>query len=111
MGRDGLAPGAGRPCARLILRRFFAGSLVGILVFRFFQSQIIAGGPCQHGERIIGGPLIFKNFMQQAGGIYAGLEKVRPKVQPTPLTEPKRVARALNPEAEDVIERETGSAD
>ena len=48
--------------------------------------------------------------LQQAGGIYAGLEKIRPKVQPTPLTEPKRAARALNPEAEDAIERETGSS-
>jgi glutathione-regulated potassium-efflux system protein KefB len=49
--------------------------------------------------------------LQQAGGIYAGLDKVRPKVQPTPLSEPKRAARALNPEAENVIERETGSSD
>ncbi|HXY90602.1 MAG TPA: monovalent cation:proton antiporter-2 (CPA2) family protein, partial [Xanthobacteraceae bacterium] len=39
--------------------------------------------------------------LQQAGGLYAGLEKIRPKVQPTPLAEPKRTARALNPEAED----------
>ncbi|HLL26164.1 MAG TPA: monovalent cation:proton antiporter-2 (CPA2) family protein [Xanthobacteraceae bacterium] len=45
--------------------------------------------------------------MQQAGGIYAGLDKVRPKVQPTPLTEPKRAARALNPEAEEAIQRKT----
>jgi glutathione-regulated potassium-efflux system protein KefB len=49
--------------------------------------------------------------LQQAGGIYAGLDKIRPKVQPTPLTEPKRAARALNPEAEDAIQRETGSSD
>jgi glutathione-regulated potassium-efflux system protein KefB len=49
--------------------------------------------------------------LQQAGGIYAGLDKIRPKVEPTPLTEPKRAARALNPEAEDAIERKTGSSD
>ncbi|HEV3104297.1 MAG TPA: NAD-binding protein, partial [Trinickia sp.] len=49
--------------------------------------------------------------LQQAGGIYAGLDKIRPKVQPTPLTEPKRTARALNPEAEDAIKRKTGSSD
>jgi monovalent cation:proton antiporter-2 (CPA2) family protein len=48
--------------------------------------------------------------LQQAGGIYAGLDKIRPKVQPTPLTEPKRAARALNPEAEDAIQRKTGSS-
>jgi glutathione-regulated potassium-efflux system protein KefB len=48
--------------------------------------------------------------MQQAGGIYAGLDKIRPKVQPTPLSEPKRAARALNPEAEDAIQRKTGSS-
>ncbi len=49
--------------------------------------------------------------LQQAGGIYAGLDKIRPKVEPTPLTEPKRAARALNPEAEDAIQRKTGSSD
>jgi glutathione-regulated potassium-efflux system protein KefB len=48
--------------------------------------------------------------LQQAGGIYAGLDKIRPKVQPTPLTEPKRAARALNPEAEDAIQRKSGSS-
>ena len=46
--------------------------------------------------------------LQQAGGLYAGLEKTRPKVQPTPLAEPKRTARALNPEAEDAIRRKAG---
>ena len=46
--------------------------------------------------------------LQQAGGLYAGLEKIRPKVQPTPLAEPKRTARALNPEAEDAIRRKAG---
>jgi glutathione-regulated potassium-efflux system protein KefB len=49
--------------------------------------------------------------LQQAGGIYAGLDKIRPKVEPTPLTEPKRAARALNPEAKDAIQRKTGSSD
>jgi hypothetical protein len=29
-------------------------------------------------------------------------------VQPTPLAEPKRTARALNPEAEDAIRRKAG---
>jgi monovalent cation:proton antiporter-2 (CPA2) family protein len=48
--------------------------------------------------------------LQQAGGIYAGLDKVRPKVEPTPLTEPKRAARALNPEAEDAIQRKSDSS-
>jgi len=49
--------------------------------------------------------------MQQAGGIYAGLDKVRPKVQPTPLSEPKRAAKALNPEAESAIQRKTEPED
>jgi len=51
--------------------------------------------------------------LQQAGGIYAGLDKMRPKVQPTPLTEPKRarLRARLNPEAEDAIQRKTGSSD
>jgi glutathione-regulated potassium-efflux system protein KefB len=48
--------------------------------------------------------------LQQAGGIYAGLDKVRPKVEPTPLTEPKRAARALNPAAEDAIQRKSDSS-
>jgi glutathione-regulated potassium-efflux system protein KefB len=48
--------------------------------------------------------------LQQAGGIYAGLDKVRPKVEPTPLTEPKRAARALNPAAEDAIQRKGDSS-
>ena len=48
--------------------------------------------------------------LQQAGGIYAGLDQIRPKVQPTPLTEPKRTARALNPAAEDAIQRKSDSS-
>jgi len=49
--------------------------------------------------------------LQQAGGIYAGLDKVRPKVQPTPLSEPKRAPRALNPEAESAIKEKPEPSD
>ena len=46
--------------------------------------------------------------LQQAGGIYAGVDKMRrSKPQPEPLTGPKRTAQPLNPEAQDVIDRET----
>jgi glutathione-regulated potassium-efflux system protein KefB len=46
--------------------------------------------------------------LQQAGGIYAGLDKTRrAKPQPEPLTGPKRTAQPLNPEAQDVIDHET----
>lgn len=45
--------------------------------------------------------------LQQAGGIYAGLDKVkRAKPKPEPLTGKKRESQALNPEAKDVIDRE-----
>jgi glutathione-regulated potassium-efflux system protein KefB len=45
--------------------------------------------------------------MQQQGGIEAGNHLLHPQVTPTPLTEPARQARALNPEAEDVLTDET----
>jgi voltage-gated potassium channel Kch len=46
--------------------------------------------------------------LQQAGGLYAGLDKVRRvKPKPEPLTGGRRrEAEALNPEAQDVIEQE-----
>jgi glutathione-regulated potassium-efflux system protein KefB len=44
--------------------------------------------------------------LQQAGGIYAGLDVLhRPRMTPEPLTGPRRAARALNPGAEDAIRR------
>jgi monovalent cation:proton antiporter-2 (CPA2) family protein len=45
--------------------------------------------------------------LQQAGGMYAGLDVLhRPRVEPEPLTGPRREGRALNPEAADAIKRE-----
>jgi glutathione-regulated potassium-efflux system protein KefB len=45
--------------------------------------------------------------LQQAGGMYAGLDVLhRPRVEPEPLTGPRREGRALNAEAEDAIKRE-----
>jgi glutathione-regulated potassium-efflux system protein KefB len=46
--------------------------------------------------------------LQVAGGINAGRDVVhRPQVQPEPLTGPRRAARPLNPDAEEVITRES----
>lgn len=46
--------------------------------------------------------------LQVAGGPTAGLDVLhRPKVQPEPLTGPRRAARPLNPDAEEVITRES----
>jgi glutathione-regulated potassium-efflux system protein KefB len=46
--------------------------------------------------------------LQSAGGMYAGLDVLhKPRVEPEPLTGPRRAARPLNPDAEDVIARET----
>ncbi len=45
--------------------------------------------------------------LQQAGGIYAGVDKMhRIKPKPEPFTGKKRESQALNPEAKDVIEKE-----
>lgn len=45
--------------------------------------------------------------LQQAGGLYAGLDKMRRvKPKPEPFTGKRREAEALNPEAQDVIEQE-----
>jgi monovalent cation:proton antiporter-2 (CPA2) family protein len=45
--------------------------------------------------------------LQQAGGIYAGTDKMRRiKPKPEPFTGKKREAQALNPEAKDVIDKE-----
>ncbi len=46
--------------------------------------------------------------LQVAGGPTAGLDVLhRPRVQPEPLTGPRRAARPLNPDAEEVITRES----
>ncbi len=49
--------------------------------------------------------------LQQAQGIYAGLDLMRPQTQPTPepLSEPEQEAEALNPEAEEIIRGETAA--
>jgi monovalent cation:proton antiporter-2 (CPA2) family protein len=45
--------------------------------------------------------------LQQAGGLYAGVDKMRRiKPKPEPFTGKKRESEALNPEAKDVIEQE-----
>jgi hypothetical protein len=45
--------------------------------------------------------------LQQAGGLYAGVDKMRRiKPKPEPFTGKKRESQALNPEAKDVIEQE-----
>jgi voltage-gated potassium channel Kch len=46
--------------------------------------------------------------MQQAEGVYAGLDLLRPRVEPrpTPLTEPEGPSEALNPEAAEIIKEE-----
>lgn len=45
--------------------------------------------------------------LQQAGGLYAGVDKVRRiKPKPEPFTGKKRDAQALNPEAQNLIEQE-----
>jgi len=43
--------------------------------------------------------------LQQSEGLYAGLDLLL--VTPQPLREPERTAKALNPEAEDIISHET----
>jgi voltage-gated potassium channel Kch len=46
--------------------------------------------------------------LQVAGGPTAGLDVLhKPRVQPEPLTGPRRTARPLNPDAEEVITRES----
>jgi glutathione-regulated potassium-efflux system protein KefB len=46
--------------------------------------------------------------LQEAGGMYAGLDVLhRPRVEPEPLTGPRRAARPLNPDAEEVISHES----
>lgn len=45
--------------------------------------------------------------LQQQKGIQAGAGLLHQQVKPTPLTEPARVARPLNPDAEDVLSDET----
>jgi glutathione-regulated potassium-efflux system protein KefB len=45
--------------------------------------------------------------LQQAGGLYAGVDKMRRiKPKPEPFTGKKRESQALNPEAKDVIDKE-----
>ena len=46
--------------------------------------------------------------LQVAGGALAGIDTLhRPTAQPEPLTGPRRAARPLNPDAEEVITRES----
>jgi glutathione-regulated potassium-efflux system protein KefB len=46
--------------------------------------------------------------LQEGGGMYAGLDVLhRPRLEPTPLTSPRRAARPLNPDAEEVITHES----
>jgi Kef-type K+ transport system membrane component KefB/voltage-gated potassium channel Kch len=49
--------------------------------------------------------------LQQTEGVLAGMDLLyRPSVTPQPLRAPERSGRALNPEAEDIIARKTGSS-
>jgi glutathione-regulated potassium-efflux system protein KefB len=47
--------------------------------------------------------------LQQAEGIYAGIDILRRRPRPEPLNEPAGPVRPLNPEAQDIISRETGA--
>jgi len=44
--------------------------------------------------------------LQQAGGDAAGIDLLRARMVQEPLSEPEREAKALNPEAEAIIESE-----
>jgi monovalent cation:proton antiporter-2 (CPA2) family protein len=46
--------------------------------------------------------------LQQVGGMYAGIDVLHGRrIEPEPLTGPRRAARPLNPDAEEVISRES----
>jgi hypothetical protein len=47
--------------------------------------------------------------LQQAEGLYAGLDLLRAQMTQQPLSKPSREVRALNPEAQDLIEEKRPS--